>query len=74
MQSEPAIRAVSDVCVCGRFRNQHENGTGNSKKTAGACDGFKFLRRCNAELDLERWSGTIIIGGSKCSLSKSKAS
>lgn len=46
---------VSDVCTCLRFRNEHQNGSGNAQRCHGACGTFVFLRRCNADLDLERW-------------------
>ena len=49
------IKFVSDVCRCLRFRNEHDEGSGDAKRHNGACEQFDYLRRCNAELDLNRW-------------------
>jgi hypothetical protein len=56
---------VSDVCKCLHFRNEHAGGSGDAMRRNGACEAFTFLRRCNAELDLERWVDAIVIGKRK---------
>lgn len=56
----PSLELVSDVCKCGAFRNQHEHGSGDAKKRAGACDKFVFDHRCSSD-ELERWVRTIVL-------------
>jgi hypothetical protein len=49
------IKLVRDVCRCLRFRNEHDGGSGDSKRTHGACNEFYYIRRLNADLDMARW-------------------
>lgn len=59
--SQQLAELVSDVCRCLRFRNEHEKGSRDARRRNGACENFILLRRCNADLDLDRWVSTIII-------------
>jgi hypothetical protein len=56
----PSLELVSDVCKCGAFRNQHQFGSGNSKRQPSACEKFMFGHRCSSD-ELERWVKKIVL-------------